>query len=160
MVISSGTYQKTWTNLAAAKLVRQLPLIAQSFPSIVGYYPATVNVRFGPMVVVAGFDCRTPPLRWKDAGEDDETGEVFDLVRVRLLIGPNPPLAALMYVGHWSLHRLDPHRHEFLVERFVDGLVDGMPVTMTCGRPSITLPYSKSAADDDGPRLARTLVIL
>ncbi|MGC4030354.1 MAG: hypothetical protein QM754_01215 [Tepidisphaeraceae bacterium] len=156
MFTATGIYQQTWTDKAKQNLVHQVPHIAQSFPTIGDYYPATVNVRFGPMLIVAGSDCRTPPLRWKPAGEDGESGEVFDLVRCRIAIGPNQPLNALMYVGHWSWHRLDPHKQEFLVERHIAGLEDGMPVTLTCDRPAIDLPYSKQRDGDS----ARTIVIL
>ena len=161
MIQAEGRYAKTWTNAAAKNMVRQIPLIAESFPSIVDYYPATLNVIFGPMIIVAGSDCRTPPLNWKATGEDGETGEVFDLVRCELTIGNHGPLNALMYVGHWSLHRLDPHKQEFLAEGFVDGLEDGLPVTLTCGRPAIDLPYSKQRPGENGsPLRARTIVIL
>ena len=115
---------------------------------------------FEPMILVAGSDCRTPPLNWKADGEDGQSGEVFDLVRCRLTIGPHADVAALMYVGHWSLHRLDPHKQEFLVERFVDGLADGMPVELILDRPCVDLPYSKTRAGDRGPVRARTIVIL
>lgn len=155
-----GRYCRTWTNSAKANLVTQVPLIARTFPEIVGYYPATVNVRFGPMVVVAGVDHRTPPLRWKPAGEDGEAGEVFDFVRGRLTFERSGlTAAALLVVSHWSLHRLDPHKHEFLVESFVAGLADGDAVTFACDRPSIELPYSKADATDPD-RHARTVVIL
>ncbi|MDB5328562.1 MAG: hypothetical protein JWM57_4131 [Phycisphaerales bacterium] len=160
MIQAEGRYARTWTNAAAKNMVRQIPLIAESFPSIVDYYPATLNVVFGPMIIVAGSDCRTPPLQWKAIGEDGETGEVFDLVRCRLTIGNQGPLNALMYVGHWSLHRLDPHKQEFLAEGFIDGLTDGMAVTFTCDRPAIELPYTKSAQTGDIAPLARTIVIL
>lgn len=160
MTTATGVYQKTWSNAAAGNLVKQMPLIAASFPSIVDYHPATVNVRFGPMIIVAGGDCRTPPLKWKATGEDGETGEVFDLVRCRLTIGRHGPLNALMYIGHWSVHRLDPHKQEFLVERFIEGLEDGLPVEVRIDRPCTDLPYSKTRPGDRGSVLARTIVIL
>ena len=156
MITAKGIYHKTWSNAAAANLVRQIPLIARSFPSIVEYHPATVNVMFEPMILVAGSDCRTPPLNWKAGGEDGQSGEVFDLVRCRLTIGPHADVAALMYVGHWSLHRLDPHKQEFLLQRYMDGLTDGDRVTMTCEREAIELPYSKSAHG----KSARTVVLI
>lgn len=155
-----GTYEKTWSNAAAANLVRQVPLIAASFPSIAAYHPATLNVRFGPMVIVAGSDCRTPPLKWKPGGEDGETGEAFDLVRCRLAIGVRESVGALMYVGHWSLHRLDPHKQEFLADRYIDGLQDGLPVTVEIDRPTIELPYSKQQRGGHGIVHAHTIVVL
>jgi hypothetical protein len=157
---ATGVYQRTWTGSARANLVTQVPLIARTFPEITSFYPATVNVQCRPMIVVAGYDHRTPPLAWKPGGEDGETEEVFDLVRVRLTIGPNPPLKALLYVGHWSLHRLDPHKQEFLVERFIDELEHAMPVTIDCDRPFVELPYSKTQPGPAGSSAARTIVLL
>ena len=155
MLRLDGVYQLTWSGAAKKNLVSQLPLIARTFPEINGYYAATVNVRFRPQIVVAKAHHRTPPLNWKTGGEDDETGEVFDLLRCRLTIGTRPPAAALLYIGHWSLHRLDPHKHEFLVERFLDGLVDGETVTMDYDGPFTELPYTKHTGTD----AARTIVI-
>ena len=152
-----GRYCRTWTNSAKANLVTQVPLIAATFPEVTRYYPATVNVRFGPMLVVAGVDHRTPPLTWKPVGEDGNTGEVFDFVRCRLAFERlGVTHASLLVVSHWSLHRLDPHKHEFLVDGYVDGLEDGDAVVLTCDRPAVELPYSKTAED----AAAHTWVVL
>jgi hypothetical protein len=153
-----GYYQKTWTGKARGNLVRQVPLIASGFPEIRDYYPATINVSFEPKIVVAGWDHRTPPIPWE--GGDD--GEVFDLVRVRLVFEElDVRVRALWYVAHWSVHRNDPHRHEFLAEQFVPGLREGMPVKLEGDRDAIELSYTESVPGDDGrPRLARTLIIL
>lgn len=155
MLRLDGVYHLTWSGAAKRNLVTQLPLIAETFPEVTGYYAATVNVRFGPLIVIAEAHHRTPPLNWKANGEDGEAGEVFDLLRCRLTVGDRPPAAALLYVGHWSLHRLDPHKHEFLVDRFLDHLVDGEPVTMEYDGPFVDLPYTKRAGAD----AARTVVI-
>ena len=155
MLRLDGVYHLTWSGAAKKNLVRQLPLIAESFPEIAGYYPATVNIRFAPLIVIAKADHRTLPLNWKAGGEDGETGEVFDLLRCRLTVGDRPPAAALIYVGHWSLHRLDPHKHEFLVERFIEGLTDGEPVVMDYSGEFIDLSYTKRKHAD----AARTVVL-
>ena len=155
-----GRYCLTWTGRAHQNLPAQMPLIAATFPEITRCHPATVNVRFGPLVVVAGVDHRTPPLKWKATGEDGEAGEVFDFVRGTLTFERlGVSAAALLVVSHWSLHRLDPHKHEFLVESFVAGLADGDAVTFACDRPAVELPYSKVDATDPN-RHARTVVIL
>ena len=153
-----GFYRKTWTNSAAANLQRQIPFIAHTFPEIQSSFPATINVRFEQKIIVAGSDHRTPPIRW-----DSHTAEVFDFVRVRLAFQGLPDrINALMYVPHRSSHRNDPHKHEFLGERFVNGLSDGMLVTMEFDRQAIVLPYEDQTAGGGSlkePRLARTTVI-
>ena len=155
---ATGFYRTTWTGKARENLVRQVPLIVPGFPEIRDYYPATINVDFEPKVLLAGWDHRTPPIPWE--GGDD--GEVFDLVRVRLVFDElGVRVRALWYVAHWSVHRRDPHRHEFLAEHFVHGLREGMRVVLEGDRPAIELPYTESELGPDGrPRLARTLIVL
>jgi hypothetical protein len=156
MLQARGYYQRTWTGAALGNLPLQIPGIAPGFPEIKDFYPATVNVRFEPKIIVAGCDHRTPPIRW----EGGDQGEVFDFVRVRLVFEKlELRLRALMYVAHWSVHRNDPHKHEFLVEKFVDGLQEDMYVVMECDREWIELPYTASEPDSNAPRLAKTLVI-
>jgi len=153
-----GYYQTTWTGKAQGNLVHQVPLIAAGFPEIRDYYQATINVTFEPKILVAGWDHRTPPIRW-EGGAD---GEVFDLVRVRLVLEElEVRVRALWYVAHWSVHRNDPHRHEFLAERFVPGLREGMRIILEGDRDAVELPYTESVCGADGrPRLAQTLIIL
>lgn len=146
---------------ARNNLVTQIPQIARGFPSIQALHPATINVRFEPKIIVAGWDHRTAPIRW---APDQPNGEVFDLVWVRLLFSAlGAQVRALMYVAHWSPHRNDPHMHEFLAETFVQGLQHGMSVAMECSRPFIELPYAGGYQSvvpySHRPRLAKTIVI-
>jgi hypothetical protein len=157
MLQARGHYQKTWTGAALGNLPRQIPGIEAGFPEIRDFYAATVNVLFEPKIIVAGWDYRTAPICW----EGGEQGEVFDFVRVRLIFEElELRVRALMYVAHWSVHRKDPHKHEFLVEKFVDGLEEGMYVVMECDREWIELPYTAAEPGGSSPRLAKTLVIL
>ena len=158
MFSAKGYYRTTWTGSAARNLTRQVPDIEPGWPAIREYYPATINIRFEPKIIVAGWDHRTPPVRWTG----DSNGEVFDLVRVRLsfpaLLETVP---ALLYVAHCSDHRNDPHKHEFLADRFVNGLKENMCVVLECDRNSAELPYTSAQPGGNGkPRRARTIVIL
>ena len=158
MVKAQG-YYRAGLGCATQNLTLQIPAIAPSFPEILNYYAATVNVCFEPKIIVAGSDHRTAPIPWI---RDQPQGEVFDLVRVRLLfIDLDTEVQALMYVAHWSPFRHDPHMHEFLAERFIEGLQQGMTVVMECDRDSVELAYTARYEPPGSKlRLARTLVIL
>ena len=87
---------------------------------------------------------------------------MFDLVRVKLAFPDlETRVGALLYVAHWSALRIDPHTHEFVAERFVDGLRIDMPVIMECDRNAVELPYESHVRASNGDLyLARTFVIL
>jgi hypothetical protein len=154
---AKGYYRRTWGNAAAQNLQRQVPHIVAEFPEIRDFHLATINVRFEPKSIVAGYDHRTRPIQW-----DNDRPEVFDMVRVGLRFeGLADEVRALLYVPHRSAHRNDPHKHEFIAERFVPGLRDGMGVLLECSRQSIELPYEDQVpGGSGGPRLARTIVVL
>ena len=156
MFHAKGYYQKTWTNTAQKNLKVQAPKIAEGFPAIHDFYPATVNIQFEPKIIVCGWDHRTPPIHWDALGP-----EVFDLLHVRLSFeGIAGSARALWYVAHRSLHRNDPHKHEFLVEKWIDGLRPNMEITLECDRPAIELPYEEQVRDEGGLlKLARTIVV-
>ena|ERR1039457_760382 len=100
-------YYRSGYGCASQNLRLQIPGIAMSFPEIRNFHPATINVRFEPKIIVAGFDHRTPPLRWAEGAAQ---GEVFDLVRVQLLFPDiETRIGALIYVAHWSGLLNDPH---------------------------------------------------
>jgi hypothetical protein len=159
MFEAEGFYRERGTRSASRNLIDQIPLIAKHFPEIESYHRGTINVRFKPMLIAGGWDCRTPPLQW-----DRNNPEVFDLIRVRLFFKDlGETIKAIMYVAHRSAHRLDPHTHEFLGERFVGSLRDSMSVIMKCDHPSLELPYTEQIDGGGGrsePRLARTFIIL
>lgn len=151
-----GYYQRTWTGTANRNLPKQSPLIAEQFPAITDFHPATVNVRFEDKIIVAGCDHRTPPIDWRSP----KPPETFDLLRVRLRFdGVDDSHTALWYVAHGSVHRLDPHKHEFLVAGFIDGLTHGMRVTLEIDRAVTELPYTVEEVGEHGPRRARTFVV-
>lgn len=158
MLQARGYYRTTGTGSAWENLKRQVPEIFLGFPEITDYYQATINVRFEPQIIVSGWDYRTPPIRWTGG----EHGEVFDILRVWLTFNELSVRAqALMYVAHWSPHRKDPHKHEFLAKKFIAGLRENMSVLMECDHRHIELPYTDSDRGTSGkPRLARTLAIL
>jgi hypothetical protein len=161
-ILRAKGYHRLGDGSAHNNLVRQIPKIALEFPEIQGFYAGTINVRFEPKIIVAGWDHRTPPIIW-DNGQTQ--GEVFDLVRVRLLFNDlSAEMEAFLYVSHWTIHRHDPHMHEFIGERFVEGLRHGMEVVMEFSGAFIDLPYRggyKNVIPYTGkPRFAQTLVIL
>jgi len=134
-----------------------VPGIAQEFPEIAQFITrGTINVRFEPQVIVAGWDHRTLPIGW-----DGGVPEVFDLVRVRLTV---PDLGmrekALMYVAHRSEWRKNPHIHEFLAMSWIPGLRQDMVVLVECDRQYVELPYTLCESGGTGkPKLTRTVVI-
>ncbi len=157
MFQAKGYYRSSGTRSATQNLQHQLPLIATEFPEIADFYRGTINVRFEPKLIVAGWDHRTPAIQW-----DSHQPEVFDLVRVRLRFEGLPDkVTAIWYVAHRSSHRSDPHKHEFVAERFVPGLREGGVVYLECTRDNVELPYEEQVrGGGNGPRLARTIVVL
>ena len=158
MVRAAGYYQPGFGQ-ASQSISLQIPKIAaDGFEEIRNYYPATLNVRFEPMVIVAKSQYRTNPIRWKG---DQPVGEIFDFIQVRLLFKqPEVQAKALLYISHWTVYRLDPHMHEFLVDKFIGGLQSGTPVLMECDREAIELPYRNRTELNGQPYRAHTIVIL
>jgi len=161
-MLQANGYYRAGLGYASANLERQIPLIVPGFPEIRDFYRGTINVRFEPKIIVAGYDHRTQPIRWADG---EEQAEVFDLVRAKLLFPAlGTEVQALMYVAHWSPLRNDPHMHEFVAGRFIEGLQQNMVVVMECPRSFIELPYTSGYVScvplGSRPRRARTLVIL
>jgi hypothetical protein len=158
MVEAQGYYRQGEGG-AARNLDTQIPAIVDGgFPEIRDYYRGTINVQFVPMIIAAGYDHRTAPIRWKDT---QPRGEVFDLVRVRLrLTELNMQVRALLYISHWTIYRHHPHIHEFVAERFIEGLRPGMSVLMECDRDRIILPYESRGTLAGKPIVAETIVIL
>jgi hypothetical protein len=152
-----GYYQRTWTGTANRNLPKQSPLIAKHFPAINNFHAATVNIRFEEKILVAGYEHRTPPIDWRSP----KPPETFDLLHVRLRFDRiEGSHNALWYVAHGSVHRLDPHKHEFLVERYIDGLTHGLRVRLEIDRQTVELPYTVEDVGEHGPRRARTIVVL
>jgi hypothetical protein len=135
-----------------------MPLIEKGFPEVSRFHCGTINIRFDAKIIVAGWDHRTPPIHWFD---QSTAAEVFDLVRVRLMVPDvSVQVRALLYVAHWSPHRNDPQKHEFLAP-FIRGLRHEMPVKLECDRDCVELPYTASEVGVNGRRqIARTFVIL
>jgi len=79
------------------------------------------------------------------------------LVRVRLYFPDLRSMAlAFLYVAHWSPLRSNPHMHEFVADRFIEGLRSDTPVIMECDRAAVELrPVSRG----DSSMLAKTIVI-
>ncbi|WNL42744.1 glycosyltransferase family 9 protein [Halomonas sp. PAMB 3264] len=100
--------------VASGTLVRQLPLISQSFPEIKGCYPGTINLELTRPLIVTKPDHRTAPLAWTPSGR---TTEVFDLVRIGLEFGHDKRIVpAWLYIAHASPHRRTPTIHEVIAE--------------------------------------------
>lgn len=105
----SSPPQRSISISASSNLVKQLPLIAQTFPQIARAHPGTLNLHLQQPLLVMNPDHRTPPLDWNGNGKP----EVFDLVSIELSVnGANYP--AWLYVAHDSHHRKDFHSHEVI----------------------------------------------
>jgi hypothetical protein len=150
-------YYRAGFGTGKANLVKQKTFIEKDFPEISAYHHGTLNVRFQPRLIVAGWDHRTQPIKW-----DDNEPEVFDFVRVFVsLQGQAAEHTGLIYVAHRSDHRKDPHKHELLIAEQLHDLRENMLVCVRCERPHRELPYLAVVSVHDGrPKYARTVVIL
>src|SRR5579863_6643637 len=119
-------------------LVRQLPLIAETYPDVRNCHPGTINVLFDKGLIVARPDHRTPPLDWGPGG----VPEAFDLVEIRFEapIG-SAAVRSWLYIPHHSPHRKTPQLHEVITPSKLN--LDGIKeFRVHLDREVVLLPYA------------------
>lgn len=119
-------------------LLRQLPLIAVTYPAVRHCHPGTINVLFDVGLVLARPDHRTPALDWGPGG----TPEVFDLAEIQF----EAPAGAVavqgwLYVPHHSPHRQTPQLHEVILPRKI-ALNGATRFRVHLDRQAVALPYT------------------
>lgn len=123
---------------ASGNLMIQLPEIIKEFPEVAGCYRGTINLELEQPLLVITPDHRTQPIQWLGS---ESPGEVFDLLRIQIEapIG-SIPVAAWLYVAHWSYHRENPKIHEVIAPKL--DISDDAECQIIIDRQTVVLAYS------------------
>ena len=95
-------------------LKEQMPFFKECFPEVAACKPGTINVLLEKPLVVIAPDFTTQPLPWHPAFKIVKGGEVFQFVRVNLIVDGLPSVKAWIYKAQFSPYRENPFYVEVL----------------------------------------------
>lgn len=93
-------------------LKEQMPFFRECFPEVADCRPATINILLEKPLVVLQPDFTTQSVPWHPAFKLVKGGEVFQFVRIRLIVDGLKPTPAWIYRAQFSPYRENP----FLIE--------------------------------------------
>ncbi|MFZ2960222.1 MAG: hypothetical protein WA705_25350 [Candidatus Ozemobacteraceae bacterium] len=111
MLSVKGKIQKG-TGQGQNTLREQMPFFKECFPEVANCRPGTINILLEKPLVVMVPDFTSLSLPWHPALKLVKEGEVFQFVRIRLVIDGQKPVNAWIYRAQFSPYRENP----FLIE--------------------------------------------